>query len=233
MEPTTVPAHSPTIHTWWNFSAPFPSMPPSPAAHWPPEVNAALSPARWFLWCCPHPNSDSPRAWQAGRQKKAAGGCVCRLVSIKHAPRFPGRTKHFAERNEAWVSPQQRGVTIVGRVGKQEPGRRQIEQQHRPLAGQTESPLASFFHAQVVEADKHPGTSRSDALLRPEARGGRSRPARAPSPLGQMLLQCFPGLLLTSQRFNCSQVQWPPAGAGLPGPGLKPKWPKHSTRMLT
>lgn len=44
-----------------------------------------------------------------------------------------------------------------------------------------------------------------------------------------MLLQCFPGLLLTSQRFNCSQVQWPPAGAGFPAQGLKPEWPKHST----
>lgn len=48
-----------------------------------------------------------------------------------------------------------------------------------------------------------------------------------------MLPQCFPGLLLTSQRFNRSQVQWPPAGAGFPAQGLKPEWPKHSIRMLT
>lgn len=69
---------------------------------------------------------------RAGR-KRLPGAVRAGWFSL-NVPHFPGRTKHFAEQNEAWVSPQQRGMTIVGRVGKQELGRRQIKQQHRPLA---------------------------------------------------------------------------------------------------
>lgn len=51
---------------------------------------------------------------------------------------------------------------------------------------QTESLLTSFVHAQVVDADKHSGTARSDALLPPEARGGPGQSVHGP-----LLSRCY------------------------------------------
>lgn len=90
-------------------------------------------------------------------------------------PCFLGWTKRFAEQNEGRVSLQQRGTIIVSSAGEAGTGRRADQAAAQATCRarmQTESLLASFFHVQVVDADKHSGTSRSDALLRPGARGG-------------------------------------------------------------
>lgn len=179
MEPTVL-AHSPTIHTWWNWSAPFPSIPPIPGCPLASRGERDFVTCWQLLWLCPHPSSDSPRAWQAGRKRLL--GVVCAGWFSLNVPQLPGWTKRFAQQNEDWVSPQQRGTTIVGRAGEAGTGRRADQAAAQATCRarmQTESLLASFFHAQVVDADKHSGTSRSDALLRPEARGGPGQPNRS------------------------------------------------------
>lgn len=106
---------------------PSPASPWSPAAHWPAEVSATLSPADGF---CGPVHTPAVTLLVPGRQagRKRLLGAVCAGWFPLNVPHFPGRTKHFAEQNADWVSPQQRGMTIVGRVGKQELGRRQIRQ---------------------------------------------------------------------------------------------------------
>lgn len=229
-------AHSPTISTRWNWSTPFPSIPPIPGCPLASRGECDFITCWRLLWPCPHPSSDSPRAWQAGK------GCWGLCVQVGFHWTCPTSQARLTLCRTKWrlgVSPaeghdncRQSREAGTGRRADQAAAQATCRARMR-----SESLLASFFHAQVVDADKHSGTSCSDALLCPEARGGpgqSNQPLQcAPSPLDQMLLQCFPGLLLTSQRFNCSQVQWPPAGVGLPAQGPKPEWPKHSTRMLT
>lgn len=100
---------------------------------------------------------------------------------------FLGWTKRFAEQNFG-VSPAERNDYC--RQSREAGTGKKADQAAAQATGRarmhTESLLASFVHGQVVDADKHSGTARSDALLPPEARGGPGQSVHGP-----LLSRCY------------------------------------------